>query len=151
MVWRLSISPLVSSSLSVFFMALYLPSAPTTINFQRDEKLSHAHCELNYHDQKIRRTPMHDIGKHWIIVSILLGLISSVYLDLRHWRSNQWPQTAGPKLYNWANSPYRTQVTPNQLVMVIARPINLNSCPVFPYVVRRCSVDFLVWVIQFTI
>ena len=29
--------------------------------------------------------------KHWIAVSTLVGLISSVYRDLHHWRSNQQP------------------------------------------------------------
>ena len=37
------------------------------------------------------------------------------------------------KLYNWAPSSYRTQVTPNQLVMVIERPINLKATSIlFP-------------------
>ena len=70
-------------------------------------------CELNYHDQKIRRTLTYDIRKHWTAVSTLLGLISSVYRDLYRWRSNQRPQIAEPKLYHWAINPYRTQVTPN--------------------------------------
>ena len=42
--------------------------------------------ELNYYDQKIQRTPMHDIQKHWTAVSTLLGLISSVYRDVHHQR-----------------------------------------------------------------
>ena len=58
-------------------------------------------CELNYNDQKIRRTSTHDIRIHWTVVLILLGLISSVYCYLNHWRSNQRPQIAEPKLYNW--------------------------------------------------
>ena len=42
--------------------------------------------------------------------------------------------TTDAKLYDWANSPYHTEVTPNQLVMVIERPINLNvSCKLHPY------------------
>ena len=45
-------------------------------------------CELNYHDQKVRRTPTHDIRKYWTAVSTLLSLISSVYGDLHHQRSN---------------------------------------------------------------
>ena len=53
-------------------------------------------CELNYHDQKIRRTLTHDIRKHRTAVSTLSGLISSVYRDLHHQR----PQIAEPKLYN---------------------------------------------------
>ena len=40
------------------------------------------YCELNYHDQKIRRTPTHDIREHWTAVSTLLDLISSVYRNL---------------------------------------------------------------------
>ena len=60
------------------------------------------YCELNYHDQKIRRTPTHDIRKHWAAVSILLALINSVYGDIHHWRSNHKPEIAELKLYNWA-------------------------------------------------
>ena len=36
---------------------------------------------------------------------------SAVYTVI--WRSNQQPQIAEPKLYNWTNSSYRMQVTPN--------------------------------------
>ena len=96
------------------------------------------YCDLNYHDQKIRRTLMHDIRKHWTAVSTLLGLISSVYRNLHHWRSNQWPQIAEPKLYNWAMNPVCTQVTPNYLVIVIAWPVNLNvSCKLHLYPLQR--------------
>ena len=45
------------------------------------------YCELNYRDQKIRRTLTHDVRKHWTDVSILIGLISSVLRDLHNWRS----------------------------------------------------------------
>ena len=76
----------------------------------------HQLCELNYHDQKIPRTPTHDIGEHWTAVSTLLDFISNGYRNFHHWRSNQRLQTAVPKFYNWAISSYRTQVTPNQLV-----------------------------------
>ena len=58
------------------------------------------YCELNHHDQKIRQTLTHDIRKDWTSVLTLLGLISSVYRDLHHWRLNQRPQIAEPKLYN---------------------------------------------------
>ena len=76
--------------------------------------------------------------KHWTAVSTLLGLISCVYRDLHHLRSNQRSQVAEPKLYNWANNPYRTKVTPNQLVMAIVRPINLYvSCKLDPYSLLR--------------
>ena len=81
---------------------------------------------MNYHDQKIRQTPRHGIQEHWTAVSTLLGIISSVYRNLHHWRSNQQLQIAVPKFYNWATGSYHTQVTPNQLVMVTARPNNLN-------------------------
>ena len=75
--------------------------------------------------------------KHWTAVLTLLGLISSVYCDLRHWRLNQRPQIAEPKFNNWATSPY-AQVMPNQLVMVIAWPINLNvSCKLHLYSLQR--------------
>ena len=57
-------------------------------------------CELNYHDQKIRRTLACDIQKHWTAVLTLLGLLSNVYRDLLHWKSNQQPQNAEPKLLN---------------------------------------------------
>ena len=66
------------------------------------------YCELNYHDQKIRRTLMHDIRKHLTAVSTLLGLISSVCHDLHHWRSNPWLQNAEPKLNNWTTNPHRS-------------------------------------------
>ena len=59
-------------------------------------------------------------------VSTISGLISSVYRDFHHWRSNQRPQIAASKLYDWATNTYCTQVTPNQFVMVTARPIKLN-------------------------
>ena len=96
----------------------------STFSFFKVEQL---YCVLNYHDQKIQWTLTHDIRKHWTAVSASLGHISSVYRDLHHWRSNQWPQIAEPKLYNWAINPYCTQVMPNELVMVIAQPINLNA------------------------
>ena len=55
-------------------------------------------CELNYHDQKIRRTPTHDIQKHWIAVSILLGLTSSVFRDrTSDHRLQSWNSTPVPK------------------------------------------------------
>ena len=83
-------------------------------------------------------TLTHDIWKHWTAVLTLLGLISSVYHDLHRWRSNQQPQIAVLKLYNWTTSSYRTQVMPNQLVMVIAQPIDLNlSCTLHPYSLQR--------------
>ena len=68
----------------------------------------------------------------------LIGLISSVYHDLPHWRLNQQPQNAEPKLYYWAISSHRTQVMPNQLVMAIVQSINLNvSCKLHPYSLQR--------------
>ena len=83
-------------------------------------------------------TTTHDIQEHWTVVSTLLSLISRVYRNLHHCRSNQRPHIAVPKLYNWAISSYRTQVTPNQLVLVIARPYNLNvSCKLHPYSFQR--------------
>ena len=45
---------------------------------------------MNY--QKIHRTSTHKIREHWTAVSTLLSLISSVYRNLHHWRSNQRPQ-----------------------------------------------------------
>ena len=48
--------------------------------------------ELNYHHQKIRRPPAHDIRKYWTALSTLLGLVNSVDSDLFHRRSNQQPQ-----------------------------------------------------------
>ena len=92
-------------------------------------------CELNCHDQKIWRTLVHDIQKHWTAVSTLLGLISSVYRDLYHRRSNQRPQNAEPKLYHWDISRHNTQVMPNQLVLLIAQ-LNV-SCKLHPYSLQR--------------
>ena len=71
-------------------------------------------CELNCYDQKTRQTLAHDIRKHWTAVSTLLGLISSVYRDLPHWRLNQRLQNAELKFYHWATNPHCTQVTLNQ-------------------------------------
>ena len=48
----------------------------------------------------------HRHAEHWIGVSTLLGLISSAYRDLCHWRSNQQPQK--PKLYHRVTGPYQT-------------------------------------------
>ena len=86
---------------------------------------------MNYHNQKICWTPTYDIQWHWTGVSTLLGLISSVYHKLHHWRSNQRPQIAVPKLYNWTTNS-------NQLVMLIVRPNNLNvSSKLYPYTFQR--------------
>ena len=54
--------------------------------------------KLNYHDEKIWQTLASNTQKHWTAFSTLLGLISSVYCDLTHWRSNQRLQNAEPKL-----------------------------------------------------
>ena len=64
-------------------------------------------------------------GKHWTAVSTLLGLISIVNRNLHHWRSNQQPQLAVPKLYTWAISTYRTQVAPYQYLFCSATRISL--------------------------
>ena len=63
------------------------------------------------------------LRKRRIAISILLGVISCVYRDLHHCRSSQWPPYADPKFYHWTTNPHRTQVMPNQLVMVIARQL----------------------------
>ena len=87
--------------------------------------------ELNYHEQNIRRKPTHYIRGHWTAASTLLDLISIVYRNLHDRWLDQRPQIAVPKLYNWATSSYCVQMTPNQLVVVIARLINLNvSCKI---------------------
>ena len=64
-------------------------------------KVQFKNLELNEHGQKIWQTPTHDIPEHWAAVSTLLQLVSSVYCNLHHWRSNQRPQIAVLKLYNW--------------------------------------------------
>ena len=35
-------------------------------------------CKLNYHDQKIQKTLVHNIQNHWTAASTFLGFISSV-------------------------------------------------------------------------
>ena len=96
------------------------------------------HCELNYHDLKICRTPVCNIRKHWTAFSTLLGRISSVCHDILKWRSNQWPQNAELKLYLWPINLHHTQVMRSQLVMVILRPNNLKvSCELHPYSLQR--------------
>ena len=85
-----------------------------------------------------QRTPTHDNRKHWTAVSTSLGLISSVSRCLHLWRSIQRPQIAVSKFYHWVTSSHRTQVTPNWLVIVIARPVNLNvSCKLHPQSLQR--------------
>ena len=87
---------------------------------------------------RIQRTLSHDIQKYWTAVSTLLCLISSVYHDLPHWRLNQRQQNVELKDYHWATNSYCTQVMPNQQVMVIVRPINLNvSHKLYPYSLQR--------------
>ena len=44
-----------------------------------------------------RKFGKHLHAKHWTVVSTILGLISSAYCDLHHWRSNQQPQKAEAK------------------------------------------------------
>ena len=82
--------------------------------------------ELNYHDQKIRQTIARDIRKHWTAILTLLGLISSVIpwsppLEIKPATRECRAETLPLSTY-----PHRTQVKPNQLVMVIMWPINLN-------------------------
>ena len=62
--------------------------------------------ELNYHEQKIRLTPTHDIRKHWTAV---FDLIRS------HQQCIPWsppleiePAITEAKLYNWATNSHRT-------------------------------------------
>ena len=99
--------------------------------------------ELNYHDQKIRRTPTYGIREHWTAVSTLLGLISCVYRNLHHRRSNQRPQTEVPKLYTWATSSYRPKVTTNQQVIEAQLPwlVDLSSLSGDMNWWLRCSVS----------
>ena len=48
-------------------------------------RIRNTHCELNYNDRKIQRTPTHNIRKHWTAVSTLLGLIKSAYNSQYIW------------------------------------------------------------------
>ena len=57
-----------------------------------------------------------EIRNPWTAVLSLFGLLSSVYRDYPHWRSN--------KLYS--GSVWRTQCLPDFLVMVIQFIININ-------------------------
>ena len=96
-------------------------------------------CELNY--QKIRQIPKNGIWEHWTAVSTFLGVLSWLYRNPHHWRSNQQPQIVVPEIYNRAISPLHTQVTPNQLVIVIACPNNLNvSGKLHPYSFQRIRI-----------
>ena len=52
------------------------------------------YCKLNYHDQKIRQTLAHGIQNYWTAASTLFGLISSVYRDFPHRRTNNKLETA---------------------------------------------------------
>ena len=89
---------------------------------------------MNYHDQKLLQTLTHDIRKHWTAVSTLFGLISSVYRDLPHWRSNQQPQSRNttPDHQSTLHS------SDAKLVMVTAWLINLNvSCKLHSYFLQK--------------
>ena len=79
--WRLSMFP---SELFVWNSSGNFFSLPNVKQYKI--------CELNYQDQKIHRTPTHDIWQYWTTALTLLGLISSVYRNLHHWRLNQRPQ-----------------------------------------------------------
>ena len=57
-----------------------------------------------------RKSAKHLRTTYRTAVSTLLGLISSVYRNLHHWRSKQRTQIAGPKLYNWANISHTTDI-----------------------------------------
>ena len=62
-------------------------------------------------------------------VSTLLGLISSVYRDLPPMEIKPATTECRAKTLPLTTNSHHTQVTPNQLVMVITRPFNLNvSC-----------------------
>ena len=88
--------------------------------------------------QKIQWLFACNTRKHWTDFSTLFDLISSVYRDFSHWRLDQRLQNAEPKLCHWATDPHCTQVMPNQLVMVIVWPINLNvSCKLHLYTLQR--------------
>ena len=127
--WRPVNSNTRDSRNSLFLFSQWRPR-----NTQKQKRA----CELNYHDQKIRWTLECEIRKQRTAVSTLLDLISSAYRDLLSWRSNQWPQNVERKLYQRIISSHRTQVMPNQPVMVIARPINLNvSCKLHRYSLLR--------------
>ena len=83
----LSFTQIEESELNLFLWQISTTSDNTRKNY----------CELIYHAQKIRRIPTNNIRELWTAVSTLLGLISSVYRNLHHWRSKQWPQIAVPK------------------------------------------------------
>ena len=73
----------VYTNLYTFFFSVEMwpkQRVPIWINF----KMFYLYCELNYHDEKIRRTLTHDIQKHWTSVSTLLGLISRVCHTYTH-------------------------------------------------------------------
>ena len=78
--------------------------------------LDFVHIYIYIYDKKICQTPTHNIQEHWIAVSTLLGLISSLYHNL-HLRSNQRPQIAVPKLYKWATSSYHNILCQNKFIM----------------------------------
>ena len=99
-------------------------------------------CELNYHGQKIRWTLARTIRKHWTAVSILIGLINSVYRDIPPPLEIEPATTEWPKLYHWPNDQNSTtepsHTSDAKLTMVIARSINLNvSCKLLAYSLQR--------------
>ena len=77
-----------------FFFCFY--NYPILYRFFSFFKVVELYCEWKYLDQKILRTLACDIQKHWTVVSILLGLISSIYHDLptRDWTSDHRMQSS---------------------------------------------------------
>ena len=69
-----------------------------------NEKILDSYKWNNLH-QKIWQTLARNIQNIWTVVSTLLSLISWVYPDLHHWRSNQQPQTAEQKLCHYVTGP----------------------------------------------
>ena len=64
---------------------------------------------------------MYDIWNHWTAVLTLLGLISSVYHDLPHWRSNQWLQLER-SWYTLLMKPYHHHVAPSAQISLTLFP-----------------------------
>ena len=99
---------------------------------KNDYNENNNYCELNYHDQKIWRTLAYDIWKHFTAVSTLLGLISSVYHNLQHWRSNLQTQSQ-----NSTTEP-SVHITHKWCQINLTWPINLNvSCKLHPYSLQK--------------
>ena len=81
------LEPFNSVPINDFFFKINLPTNYNHIYI-------YIYIYLNYHDKKIRQTPICDVRNTELLFRPYWVYISRAYCDLHHWRSNQQPQNA---------------------------------------------------------